>query len=159
MKEAERAKIVDETIQALVDLVMSQKFADMPRWIDVDLTVSQLRAVYLLAYRGELTITELAKKLGLGKPAASSLVQQLVERGLADRVSDTRDRRRAYVHLTELGTGLVSERREQRQSKAQVWLGNLDVDDLIGLRDGLRALIRAIQAGEGDGDKAHMRSE
>jgi DNA-binding MarR family transcriptional regulator len=133
--------MAEAVIQAMAELVLSQKNADLPNWLDADLTVSQLRAVYLLAYHGTLSIGELAGLLKLGYPAASVLVQQLVRQQLAERSEDTRDRRRSWVRLTERGARLVGDRRERREAQFLPRLNRLSDEELIGLQRGLEALV------------------
>jgi DNA-binding MarR family transcriptional regulator len=140
-----RARMAEAVIQAMAELVLSQKNADVPNWLDVDLTVSQLRAVYLLAYHGTLSIGELAGLLKLGYPATSVLVQQLVRQQLAERSEDTRDRRRSWVSLTERGAQLVGDRREQREAQFLPRLNRLSDERLRGLQRGLEALITAMR--------------
>ena len=140
-----RARMAEAVIQAMAELVLSQKNADVPNWLDVDLTVSQLRAVYLLAYHGTLSIGELAGLLKLGYPATSVLVQQLVRQQLAERSEDTRDRRRSWVSLTERGAQLVGDRREQREAQFMPRLNRLSDEKLRGLQRGLKALITAMR--------------
>ncbi len=137
----ERGPLVEAIIQAFVELVLTQKYADMPGWIDSDLTVSQVRAIYFLVSRGQLTVSELAVMLDMGRPAASVLVQQLVIQGLAERAEDSADRRRVWVRLTDLGNEFVNGRREQRESKFRVLLQQMDEGDLACLHAGLTALL------------------
>jgi len=51
----------------------------------------------------KLTITELSQRFNASMPAASRLVKQLEEKGLASRVTDIEDRRFTYVVATEKG--------------------------------------------------------
>jgi DNA-binding MarR family transcriptional regulator len=146
MEKSSREALIDETIQALVELVLAHKFADMPHWMDFDLTVSQVKAIYLLAFRGPFTISELAGSLGVGNPAASILVQQLVQQGLVDRSEDSQDRRRTLVSLTARGSDLVSARRDLREAKTRRWLNRLNDDELSGLMRGMSALAEIIRS-------------
>lgn len=72
-----------------------------------------MQALAFLAYYGSLAVGELAELLGIGNPAASVLVQQLVEQGLVVRSEDVHDRRRTLVTLTEPGARLIRGQREQ----------------------------------------------
>lgn len=141
----DRPERVKATIQAFVDLVMIQKFADIPAWVDFDLTVSQVRTIYFLAAQGQLTVSDLARLLEIRKPAASVLVQELVERQMVERMEDPLDRRRTWIHLTGKGRALVSGRREQRESKFQGWLAQLSDAELACLFQGVTALLSVVQ--------------
>lgn len=58
----------------------------------------------LLALRDhELTVSDLARDLGLERNSASQLVERLVQRGLASRDRSDVDRRQVILELTPLG--------------------------------------------------------
>ena len=73
------------------------------------------------------------------------LVQQLVRQELVERSEDTRDRRRAWVRLTERGARLVGNRRERQEAEFLPRLNRLSDKELIGLQRGLEALISVIR--------------
>ncbi len=145
LDQPDRTQLVRETIQAFVDLVMIQKFADIPGWVDFDLTASQVRAIYFLAAHERLTVSDLARLLEMGKPAASILVQQLVEHHLVERSEDPEDRRRSWVPLTDQGGELISGRREQREQKFRGWLAQLNDNELTCLMKGIKALLSVVR--------------
>ncbi len=145
LDQPDRTQLVRETIQAFVDLVMIQKFADIPGWVDFDLTASQVRAIYFLAAHERLTVSDLARLLEMGKPAASILVQQLVEHHLVERSEDPEDRRRSWVQLTDQGGELISGRREQREQKFRGWLAQLNDNELTCLMKGIKALLSVVR--------------
>jgi DNA-binding MarR family transcriptional regulator len=145
-KEASHTQLVTQVIQALVDFVMAEQIGDVPKWVAFDLTFSQLRSLVLLGHHGALTVGDLAKLLGLGKPAASVLVQQLVEQRLVERSEDVKDRRRTLVRLATRGTELMSGRQEQREAKLRRWLSQMDSEQLTGLLRGLDVLLEILKS-------------
>ena len=54
-----------------------------------------------LSFEAELSVSELAERLGLSLPATSQLVGELSRAGLLDRSEDERDRRVTLVRLPE----------------------------------------------------------
>lgn len=145
-RAASRARMVEGIIRAVGELVLTQKNADIPSWVDSDLTVSQLRAIYLLAHHGPLGIGELAGLLKIGNPATSILVQQLVQRNLVERLENPRDRRRTFARLTERGYSLVRDRVERREAQFLPRLNRLSDEELSGLLRGLEALLAVMRA-------------
>lgn len=141
MTEAVRTQLTKEVVQAYLELGDAVRLASLPGWITADLTTSQVKAIILLGYYGPLSVGKLAELLGVGNPAASIVVQQLVEQELAERAEDTADRRRTLVSLTEKGSQLMSGQREQREGKVRDWLSQLDDDELAALRRGLVSLV------------------
>jgi DNA-binding MarR family transcriptional regulator len=152
MNEPLRTQLADEATQAYLELGDTIRLASLPSWITADLTTSQVKAVILLEHHGPLPVGKLAEWLGIGKPAASIIVQQLVEQKLAERSEDTLDRRRTLVSLTRQGAQLISGQREQREGSVRHWLNQLADDDLAALRHGLKALMSIVRAGQ-DGEK------
>ncbi|MFE4359741.1 MarR family winged helix-turn-helix transcriptional regulator [Kitasatospora sp. NPDC056800] len=78
------------------------------------MSFSRVRALRRLV-AGPITLRELAERLGADPPYTSVIVDDLVRRGLAERITNPVDRRSKLVHLTEEGeakaaiaTGILS---------------------------------------------------
>ena len=112
----------------------------LPAWLELGLPMAQLRALVALATSDGMSVTALARSLSVGQPATSQLVEQLVRRGYAERVTDSADRRRVVVTPTPLGAELVSELRQGRRQHMDEWLAAMDPTDVEALARGLRAL-------------------
>jgi DNA-binding MarR family transcriptional regulator len=110
-------------------------------WIELDLSMGQLKALMALATHQGLNITALAELLGVGKPAASMLVERLVRTGYVERREDPTDRRRAIVAPTAAGNALVTRLRQGGGgSRMARWLARMAPADLEALSQGLRVL-------------------
>jgi DNA-binding MarR family transcriptional regulator len=99
----------------------------------------------ILAVRKELTVSQLARLLGVGNPTASILIQQLVERGLVTRTEDISDRRQTVIRLSDQGAEIGVGRRQQREKQWQRWLSHLSDEDISALARGLTAIIDVIK--------------
>ncbi|KUK47345.1 MAG: MarR family transcriptional regulator, partial [Actinobacteria bacterium 66_15] len=66
---------------------------NLPAWLELGLPAAQLKALVRIASGDGLSITTLADELGIGEPAASQVVEQLVRRGHVSRTADPADRR------------------------------------------------------------------
>jgi len=111
-----------------------------PAWLQTELTFAQLRALFTLADYGPTPIGRAAGRLGIGLPAASSLVDRLVEQGLVRRREDPFDRRRTLAETTEAGQALAQRLRQGSREALRAWLEQMDGDDLVALVRGLEAL-------------------
>lgn len=140
MNDQSRETLPTDAARAYLQVADAIRLATLPNWLHADLTFSQVKAIALLAHHGSLSVGELAALLGVGSPAASILIQQLVEQKLAGRKEDPRDRRRTLVSLTSRGSKLISGQRQQRQDKLVEWLGQLEEQPLRDLLRGLQAL-------------------
>jgi MarR family transcriptional regulator, organic hydroperoxide resistance regulator len=114
--------------------------ATASRWRDLDISMQQLRALYLLRDEEEASVTRLAELFGIGLPAASLLADRLVRAGYVDRREDTSDRRRVLLTLTRAGIRLVTDLREGSHTLLRRWMASLAPDDLEALTRGWRAL-------------------
>lgn len=121
---------------------------NLSAWLELGLPAAQLKALVRIASSDGLSITNLADELGIGEPAASQVVEQLVRRGHVSRTADPADRRRAVVTTTEQGSGLVSGLRQGRGEHLHQWLASMDDDDVHALARGLSALADAACNGD-----------
>src|SRR6266516_170496 len=108
-------------------------------WMEIDLTLPQLRTLLILAEEGPLVIGQIAQRLGIGLSTGGHLVDRLVQAGLAERTEDSEDRRRTLARLTPKGEELYT-RLLNRVQHIQTLIQKLDADDLAALLQGLRAL-------------------
>ncbi|HXM55875.1 MAG TPA: MarR family winged helix-turn-helix transcriptional regulator [Candidatus Dormibacteraeota bacterium] len=113
-----------------------------PAWHQVELSVAQLKALFTLIDGGTMPIGGVASRLRIGLPAASSLVDRLVDQGLADRREDRLDRRRTLAGATPAGEALAERLRGGSREALRTWLEHMDPDDLRALVQGLRAIVR-----------------
>lgn len=74
-----------------------------PRWFPV---------FRVLADRGELTVGECARELGLTHAAVSQTAKRLLERGLIEASRDADDERRRLLSLSEAGVAMLPRLRE-----------------------------------------------
>jgi DNA-binding MarR family transcriptional regulator len=144
-EERGRSELVNTVVQAYMELFVTMQFNAVSHWLMLELTFAQARALIILAARRELTVSQLAKMLGVGNPTASILVQQLVERDLVTRTEDPRDRRQTVIRLSEQGAEIGLGRRQEREKQWQRWLGHLSDDDLSALAHGLSAILEVIK--------------
>lgn len=140
-----REDLIAAALQAQQRLARALHTTSDAAWLQLDLTITQLKALFVLA-EAALPVSRLATALGIGRPAATNLVERLVQLGLALRAEDPLDRRRTLVRLTATGDDLVSRLREGGQARMCAWLGQLDNDDLTALVRGLQALARVAPA-------------
>ena len=144
-KEQSRPELVGTIVQSYMELFVAMQFNAVSHWLMLELTFAQARALFILAARKGLTVSQLAKLLGVGNPTASILVQQLVERGLVTRTEHPTDRRNTILSLSPKGAEIGAGRREAREQQWQRWLSNLNNDELSALARGLSALTNVVK--------------
>src|SRR5262245_51259586 len=112
-------------------------------WMELDLSMAQLKTLVILHNTGAVTIGQVAEALGVGLPTASHLVDRLVQAQLAVRSEDPDDRRRTLAYLAPQGKELAERLHQGSRDQLQRWLTLLDDAILAELLQGLRALGRA----------------
>lgn len=116
-----------------------------PWFVTTGLTMAQLRALVTLSDSDHLGVGQLAERLNIGMPAASSIVDRLVEEGLADRHQDPDDRRRIVVRPTEQGSACIDRMRQGPREVLEALIQRLTPEELGQVVVGLRALVRAAE--------------
>lgn len=125
-----------------------------PWFLTPGLTMAQLRALMTLSDSEHLTVGQLAERLNIGMPAASSIVDRLVEEGLADRHQDPGDRRRIVVHPTEQGSARIDRMRQGPREVLEALIHRLTPAEMDQVLVGLRALARAAEGLQADTEGA-----
>src|SRR5215470_14883981 len=97
------SELVDRGLDLYAGLTRMLHHHAAPVWLQTDMTVAQLRALFVVADFGPIPIGGVAARLGIGLPAASSLVDRLVDQGLVKRREDPADRRRTLAEPTVAG--------------------------------------------------------
>src|SRR5499426_3534698 len=155
-KEVRRDLLVERGLVLYRDVSRVLHERGAPAWLQTELTFAQLRALFTLADYGPTPIGRVARRLGIGLPAAGSLVDRLVEQGLVKRREDPLDRRRTLAETTGAGQALAQRLRQGSREALRAWLEQMDGDDLAALVRGLEALF-AIGGSSGghllDGDR------
>jgi DNA-binding MarR family transcriptional regulator len=96
------------------------------------------------ALAGPLTVTEAAEHFDRAQSVVSETVDALCEKGLLERMTDARDRRRTLVWLTEEGHAfLARERRILDDARLAKAMARLSPAERRGLLHGMEALVRA----------------
>jgi DNA-binding MarR family transcriptional regulator len=126
-----------ESFWAVARMLRSRNKEALAPW---DVTPSQFRAVATLARHGRVRLSTLAEHLRIAPRSATEVVDDLEERGLAERTPDPADRRATLVALTAAGTALAHEVRAARQAESESLFAGLDARDRADLGRILRTL-------------------
>lgn len=87
---------------------------------DVEVTLSQFRALVVLARWKGMTVTDLAGALSIHPSTATRLCDRLVGKELVRRSQGSDDRRETLVHLTARGARLVALVSDRRRADLEV---------------------------------------
>lgn len=99
-------------------------------WPARDITLGQLKTLFMLRARGPLSIGRIAEEFGIGAAAASGYVERIERHGLVERRHRTDDRRIVECHLTESGNSLLDTLAGMRSDAVRRALGVLSPEEL-----------------------------
>lgn len=102
---------------------------------------------YLLSYLAtskELTMTDIARKMGHSTAAATGLVDRLEKLGYMERTHAIDDRRKVLVRITSRGIELVSRLRNELQNQIADAMNETSSADAASFMTSYRALDTAV---------------
>jgi DNA-binding MarR family transcriptional regulator len=119
----------------------------MPGWLGQDLTLAQVRTLFLIAHEAPLPMGRIAEILGVSVASASGIVDRLERRRLVVREHRTDDRRVVECVPSGAGQSLIDEMSGHRDQMARRALASLAPDELAEFHR-LICLIADRSAGE-----------
>ncbi len=111
---------------------------------DFGLTPAQVKVLLQLGSRQQMTVGEIATALSCSMPAASELVDRLVDAGHLLRASDPADRRRVLIAPTPASQRISAHLRELREAQVRYALDQLEPEERPTFIKSLEALVAGL---------------
>jgi MarR family transcriptional regulator, organic hydroperoxide resistance regulator len=128
-------------LQSEVDHIV-KRFTAEP-WIELKMTIAQLKSLFFIAEKGKTNFKKLADALGVTPPNITGIVDRLVEQGLVSRTENIEDRRVMLLQMTDKGLILVNSLHENRFNNLNNLMINMSEDDLCSLMKGMKGILKA----------------
>ena len=112
------------------------------------ITIPQLGALEFLSARRESPMNELARHLGVTRPAATGLVDRLIIQGLVERQGDRSDRRVVRINLTSKGRRVLDNIWSQKRRMLQEIFGQLSPADRAQYLSTLEQVVKILAEGD-----------
>ena len=112
------------SVSSLIDIECSKRLQQF------HLSESRLIILVLLQEYQELSLQEIAKKLGITKASTTTLISSLVNKQLISKRNDKKDKRITLVSLTSAGTVLLTETLKQHSLWIEKITNNLSDNDV-----------------------------
>lgn len=97
------------------------------------LSIGQFRLMHMLHRDAERSLSDFADDLGISVPAASKMVDGLVERGFVARTADMADRRRLSLAVTAAGGAVMKEAKKGLEARMAEALSGLSPAEAANL--------------------------
>lgn len=106
-----------------MEVIMTRSMQDWMHYVKTSgSSMTQFRLLMQLYHQGtSCGISQISDDLDITNPAASQLVDKMVQSGLLDRAEDPNDRRAKLVTISEKGRAFVKDGIEQRY----LWVNDL----------------------------------
>ena len=138
---------LDRALEAFEVLQQRLMAVHAPEFTSVDLTMAQAKLLYVVTASGDLSMSEIANRLGVTISTASGAVDHLVSVGLLSRVDDPANRRQVVVSVTPFGLETLEQLRELGTRQLRALLEAVSDDgDLAAIERAMRILSDALEA-------------
>jgi DNA-binding MarR family transcriptional regulator/GNAT superfamily N-acetyltransferase len=126
-------------------------------------SLTEVRVLYELAHRDQLTATQLARDLGLDQGYLSRILSDFAQRGLVKKTQSEKDARQQHLSLTAKGKKVFAPLNQRQSEEVAAMLGSLSlaeqhrlleamntIEGVLGLRsrDSAPYLLRAHEHGD-----------
>ncbi len=135
---------VERTLEAFELFQQRLMSAHAPEFAALDITMAQAKLVYVVTAAGELSMSEIAQRLGVTSSTASGAVDHLVALGYLARIDDPANRRQVQVSVTPLGLDTLEHLRELNTRQLRELFGVLSDADLGVVEHATRIMTMAV---------------
>jgi DNA-binding MarR family transcriptional regulator len=134
---------VERALQAFEAFEQRIMAVHAPEFTSIDLTMAQAKLLYVVTASGDLSMSEIALRLGVTISTASGAVDHLVSIGLLSRIDDPANRRQVRVSVTPLGVETLEQLRELSTRQLRALFEVVGDDDLTVVEHAIRILTEA----------------
>ena len=138
---------VDRVVTAYETLMHRISSAHAPEFLEVGVTMSQAKVLYLVLAEPGLRMSDLSARLGVSLSTVSGVVDRLVDQDLLTRGDDPADRRQVVLQVTDAGTTQLELFRELNAGQVRALLSRIDDADLVVVERALDVLAAAARSG------------
>lgn len=136
-----------EVVQALREVITHVTGDASGAWMELDVTMPQMKVLMLLRENGALRVGVLARYLAVSTPTITGIVDRLVRQGLVRREDDPSDRRVVLNVLTPKGEQLMERLRHRSDEELLRVVSSLSAQEQADLARSLTRLVTAIAGG------------
>ncbi|NQT53776.1 MarR family transcriptional regulator [bacterium] len=157
MPDSELIRRVDRLALIMPQIIRSFERVPIRPASTPTVSLPQFRMLLMLDMDGDSSMGELARRVGVTMPTATSSINALVKGRHASRRRSVEDRRVVLVSITAKGRKVLEQLHQERAERLRAILSGLDADDqraLVEAFETILRLLRRIEAGEEPTDRA-----
>jgi len=145
-EEPLRSNAPQEIVQSLRSIITRVSGDASGAWMDLDVTMPQMKVLMLLRENGALRVGVLARHLNVSTPTITGIVDRLVRQDLVKREGDPSDRRVVLNVLTPKGEQLMERLRHRSDEELMRVIGSLSPGEADSLAQSLQLLTRILDS-------------
>jgi len=130
-----------ELIEILTRLIGDWEMEFLKEYEKEGFTARQVEYIDVINKLGNPNLGEIAKALKLSKPSVTAIVDKLSGKGYIQKFQSDEDRRSFHVHLSDKGKKLVEMHNETHKRIADVFINNMNSNDLKKLETLLNKVV------------------
>jgi len=143
MKGSQKKELIERILQ-LGEKAFRELIPILPKeWLQLDLTMPQLKVVLLLFMNGPVRMSDIASALDVSLATATGVIDRLVEREIVLRENHPDDRRVVLCRLSEKGQKLIGGLWQLARDRLKELLGAIEPVRLRLVIEALEALLQA----------------
>ena len=143
MKGSQKKELIERILQ-LGEKAFRELIPILPKeWLQLDLTMPQLKVVLLLFMNGPVRMSDIAYALDVSLATATGVIDRLVEREIVLRENHPDDRRVVLCRLSEKGQKLIGGLWQLARDRLKELLGAIEPVRLRLVIEALEALLQA----------------
>lgn len=136
MKDRDLENMVDN-IFSIYPILYKNLMKKTHACMNINMSNSHYQIIFVLNRLGELSVTEISKKVCISKPQMTVLIDKLIIDGLVERKPSDVDRRVINISLTEKGKEFVEQYKLEAKNNMKNKLRSLSEEDLKSLSSAL----------------------
>lgn len=138
--------LLSQSLTQMLELSTSRSMHDFSQYVKtLGLSMPQIGLLMRLYHHGNCGVTDIGRHFGVTNPAASQLVDRLVEKHLIERTEDQNDRRIKQLSLTIKGRQLVEVSIKKRYLWVEELVASLSTEEKENLLKTLPLLVKSLQ--------------
>lgn len=141
-------KTLPETLNRWAEISIQRSMYEFGHFLrSRGISMPQIMLMMHLLHTGPRTVSDISRHMDISNPAASQLIQRLVEQDFVDRREGTEDRRVKEIHLTAHGRSMIRSAIEARSTWIENLAERLPEQHRLEIESALTFLIQAAQEG------------
>lgn len=144
-------EIKEEKLEGIADSFLLffplfyRKFLRVASWKNrVNPINTQFQVLAVVIHSGNLQTSEIGRRLGISSPNMTPLIDRLIEKGYAERLSGSQDRRVIKIAITEKGRRFVAGRRRLMKNEIKKNLSTLSIEEVSTLSSAIETFRQII---------------